>query len=68
MKNKLIKVIVLTFLFTFSTFSYADDLDDGNGDGDVQDIPTAPISDYVPLMAFAALALVYGFSKKRLKV
>ena len=66
--HKILKVAVLTLLFTFPAISHADDLGDGNGNGDVQDIPTAPISDYIPLLALGALALGYNKSRKRFEV
>ena len=54
-------------LFVSPFLAMADDIDDGNGNGDVDDnaIPTAPIDDYAPLLVLGALALGYAVIHKK---
>lgn len=63
MKNyKLNKIIFFCFLFVISFPAMADDIDNTNNDnGDVQDIPSAPIDDYIPLAFIAAVGLSLKF-------
>lgn len=65
--EKIVKMIVCFVLFALPMTAFADDLEDGNGaaGGDVQDIPTAPISDYVPLLALGGIVLGYRLLRKR---
>lgn len=61
MKNrKLNKIVLCCLLFVSPFLSMADDIGDGNGDGDVNDnTPAAPIDAYVPLLFLAATGLGY---------
>lgn len=65
MKNKLIKALFALILFTLPFSSLADDIDNGNVDGDVQDIPTAPIDDYIIEATFTAIVLTFMLLKNR---
>lgn len=67
---KIIKVVVFTMLFTFPLCVSADDLNDaGNGNGDVQDVPAAPISDYTPLLVCGAVVLGFALlTQKKVRV
>lgn len=66
--NKIVKIICCTLLFAMPLSVAADDLDGGNGNGDVQDVPTAPISDYVPALLIAGTFLGFAIIKKRSQV
>ena len=61
--NNMYKVLVCVMLFLSPLAVSADDLTDGNGD--VEDVPAAPISDYAPLLLIAGLAIGYSFLRKR---
>lgn len=66
MKNiKLKKIVLFCMLFACPFAAMADDIDGGNGDGDVQDVPSAPIDDYIPLVFVAAIALSYKLLCKK---
>jgi hypothetical protein len=65
MKNiKFKKIVLFCMLFACPFAAMADDIDGGNGDGDVQDVPGAPIDDYIPLAFVAAIALSYKLVQK----
>jgi hypothetical protein len=63
--NKLTKIVLFCLLFASPFVAMADDIDDGNGDGDVQDIPTAPIDDYLALAFVAAIGISYVLLRKK---
>ncbi len=63
--NKLIKVLFCLALFASPIIALADDIDDGNGNGDVQDTPAAPIDDYIPVALMAAAGLGYIALRKK---
>lgn len=60
MKNlKLTKIVLFCMLFASPFTAMADDIDNANGDGNVQDIPAAPIDDYVPMAFIAIIGMSY---------
>ena len=64
--NKIIKVLFCVFFFAMPLLVNAnDDLDDGNGNGDVGDNPAAPINDYIPVALLAAAGLGYVLLRKK---
>ena len=63
--NKIIKVLFCVFFFVMPLLVKADDLDDGNGNGDVGDNPAAPIDNWIPFMILIAIALVFYYTSKR---
>jgi hypothetical protein len=67
MKNSKLNKIVLFCMLLATPFSaMANDIDDGNGNGDVQDIPAAaPIDDYLPLAFIAAIGMSYILLRKK---
>ena len=62
--NTIFKVLICVMVFLSPLLASAQD-DLGNGNGDVADIPAAPISDYAPLLLVAGLAIGYRFLRKR---
>lgn len=66
MKNlKLTKIVLFCILFASSFTAMADDIDNGNGDGDVQDVPGAPIDEYIPLAFVAIIGISYILLRKK---
>ena len=61
--NNISKLLVCTLLFLSPLTMSADDITDQ--EGDVEDVPAAPISDYAPVVLLGALALGYSFLRKR---
>lgn len=60
MKNRKIYKIAIICMLMFSSFSaMADDIDDGNGNGDTVDVVAAPIDNYVPLAFIIATGLSF---------
>ena len=62
--NKIIKVLFCVFFFAMPILAKADDVSDGNGNGDM-DNPAAPIDNWIPFMLVIGIALVYYYTSKR---
>ena len=63
--NKIIKVLFCLVLFASPIIANADDIDDANGTGDVNDTAAAPIDDYIPVALIAAAGLGYMLLRKK---
>lgn len=64
MKNlKLNKIVLCCMLFVSPFLAMANDIDDQ--DGDVQDVPAAPINDYIPMALMVAVGLSYVLLTKK---
>ena len=62
--NKIIKILFCLALFASPIIAHADDLGDGNPDT-IDEVPLAPIEDYIPVALLAASGLGYLFLRKK---
>lgn len=66
MKNRNLNKIALFYLLLIIPYSaLADDIDESNLDGDVQDIPTAPIDDYIQVALVIGIGCGYVLLRKK---
>lgn len=65
MKNKLRKSILFLVLLALPFSTFADDIDNGNGNGDVQDVTAAPIDTYIPIAIITVLIFSYIILHRR---
>lgn len=63
--NKLNKIVFFCMLMAVPFSAMADDIADGNGNGDVQDTPAAPIDDYLPFAVICAIGVGYLAVRKK---
>lgn len=61
--NNISKLIVCTLLFLSPLTMSADDITDQ--EGDVEDVPAAPISDYAPVLLLGSVVVGYSLLRKR---
>lgn len=67
--NKLNKIVFFCMLIAVPFSAMADDIDNGNGNGDVQDVPAAPIDDYIPFAVICAIGVGYlALGKKSINI
>lgn len=66
-KEKRIKIILSAFFLLHTIISFADDIPDD--EEEIDPPPSAPIDDYIPLMIFIGIMLVFFvFYKKRMSL
>ena len=61
--NNIFKVLFCFMILLSPIIANADDLDNGNPD--VEDVPAAPIDDYIPAALIAAAGLGYMLLRKK---